>query len=371
MSAPVAATNPWPGAEQAWTFLAPMEGVTHPAFRALIARRPGIGVVCTEFVRITATGIGERHLREQVVRAPGAALSVQVMGNHLEHMAEATAIVAAAGADIVDLNVGCPAPRVVRKGVGSAMLKDPELLRRVVGGMRERTRGCLSAKIRAGFDDTTGAVAIARLIESAGANFIAVHPRRRADFYQGVADWRIIRAIKSAVSIPVIGNGDVWYAADALRMRAETRCDGVMIGRGALRNPWIFAQIEALLAGRTPPQPSGDDVLNHYDELDDMLRQARVKSTLGMLKEQVRYLARSVPDGPELLRQLLRATTAPEMRAVLAARLAGERPEALDLAAQGGSLERSGSAPAALDNSPRLSPTEGGVMTGAGDAPCA
>jgi tRNA-dihydrouridine synthase B len=353
MSAAVLAAHPWPGADQAWTFLAPMEGVTHPAFRALIARRPGVGVVCTEFVRIAATGIGERHLRQQVIRAPGAALSVQVMGNHLEHMAEATAIVASAGADIVDLNVGCPAPRVVRKGVGSAMLKDPELLRRVVSCMRARTSGCLSAKIRAGFDDSSGAVAVARLIEAAGADFIAVHPRRRADFYQGVADWRIIRAIKKAVRIPVIGNGDVWYAADALRMRAETRCDGVMIGRGALRNPWIFAQIEALCAGRAPPRPSGDDVLAHYDELADMLRGSNPNGGLGMLKEQVRYLARSVDDTGELMRQALRATTVLEMRAVLAARLAGEPSEALDLDAHGGRLERSGSAPAAtLDNSP-------------------
>jgi tRNA-dihydrouridine synthase B len=366
MSAPVAPTHAWPGAENAWTFLAPMEGVTHPTFRALIARRPGVGVVCTEFVRIAATGIGERHLREQVVRAPGAALSVQVMGNHLEHMAEATAIVAAAGADVVDLNVGCPAPRVVRKGVGSAMLKDPELLRRVVGGMRERTRGCLSAKIRAGFDDSAGAVAIACLIEQAGADFITVHPRRRADFYQGVADWRIIRAIKDAVRIPVIGNGDVWYAADALRMRAETRCDGVMIGRPALRNPWIFAQIDALRHGRAAPRPSGDDVLAHYDELGEMLRESHVKSPLGMLKEQVRYLARSVADGGQLMQRALRASTEEEMRAVLAGRLAGEPPEALDLDAHGGTLERSGSAPATLDNSWSLAST-----LDPGDAPCA
>jgi tRNA-dihydrouridine synthase B len=334
----------WPGAEKAWTFLAPMEGVTHPAFRALIARRPGVGVVCTEFVRIAASGIGERHLARQVVRAEGAALSVQVMGNHLEHMAEATAIVAAAGADIVDLNVGCPAPRVVRKGVGSAMLKDPALLQSVVSSMRERTRGCLSAKIRAGFDDSVGAVAIARLIEGAGADFIVIHPRRRADFYQGVADWRIIRAIKSHVRIPVIGNGDVWYAADALRMRQETGCDGVMIGRGALRNPWIFEQIDALLAGRPAPRPSGDDVLAHYDALAEMLDGAYPKNTLGMLKEQVRYLARVVREGASFMAAALRTATAAELRAVLGARLAGERADAIDLAAQGGTLETSGSA---------------------------
>jgi tRNA-dihydrouridine synthase B len=335
----------WPGAEKAWTFLAPMEGVTHPAFRAAVARRPGVGVVCTEFVRISSAGIGPRHLREQVVRAPGAALSVQVMGNHLEHMAEATAIVAAAGADIVDLNVGCPAPRVVRKGVGSAMLKDPDLLARVVGAMRERTPGWLSAKIRAGFDDGGGAVAIARVIEAAGADFITVHPRRRVDFYQGVADWRIIRAIKQAVSIPVIGNGDVWYAADALRMRAETGCDGVMIGRGALRNPWIFEQLDALVHGRPPPRPSGDDVLAHYDALAEVLGGTHPKNTLGTLKEQVRYLARITADGRDLMASALRAASLGEMRAVLAARWAGAPAESLDLAARGGSLEASGSAP--------------------------
>jgi nifR3 family TIM-barrel protein len=322
-----------------------MEGVTHPAFRALIAERPGLGVVCTEFVRIASTGLGAKFLRQQVVRAPGSALSVQVMGNHIEHMAEATEIVAGAGADLVDLNVGCPAPRVVRKGVGSAMLKDPALLERVVAAMRARTQGWLSAKIRAGFDDDLNAVAIARRIEAAGANLIAVHPRRRVDFYLGVADWRIIAAIKAAVSIPVIGNGDVWYAADALRMRRETGCDGVMIGRGALRNPWIFEQIAALVRGAAPPRPSGDDVLGHYDALALVLRHSHGPSALGMLKEQVRYLARIVPDGQALMQSALRSSTAEEMRAVLGARLAGEPADALDLAAEGGRLERSGSAP--------------------------
>jgi tRNA-dihydrouridine synthase B len=216
--------------------------------------------------------------------------------------------------------------------------------------MRERTQGCLSAKIRAGFDDSAGAVAIAQLIEAAGANLITVHPRRRADFYRGVADWRIIAAIKAAVSIPVVGNGDVWYAADALRMRAETSCDGVMIGRGALRNPWIFEQIDALVRGAPAARPSGNDVLGHYDSLADVLNATYPKNTLGMLKEQVRYLARIVADGPALMQAALRAATAPEMRAVLAARLEGEAPEALDLAAEGGSIERSGSAPIRMDS---------------------
>lgn len=337
----------WPGRKNAWTFLAPMEGITDPAFRELIARRPGVGVVCTEFVRIAATGLGAKHLQQQVVRAPGAALSVQVMGNHLEHMAEATEIVARAGADLVDLNVGCPAPRVVRKGVGSAMLRDPELLRQVVSAMRSRTRGWLSAKMRAGFDDAAGAVASARLIEAAGADLIAVHPRRQVDFFHGVSDWRIIAEIKRSVAIPVIGNGDVWYAADALRMRAETGCDGVMIGRGALRNPWIFEQLDALLRGLPVPRPSGDDVLAHFDALAEMFERNSPGRTVGMLKEQLRYLCRCVPDAAELTRNAARCGTLAEMRAVLGARFAGEGPEALDLGAEGGQLERSGSAVAA------------------------
>ena len=332
----------WPGRETAWTFLAPMEGITDPAFRQLIAARPGVGVVCTEFVRIASTGLGAKFLRQQVVRAPGAALSVQVMGNHLEHMAEATEIVAREGADLVDLNVGCPAPRVVRKGVGSAMLRDPELLRQVVSAMRSRTRGWLSAKMRAGFDDAAGAVASARLIESAGADLITVHPRRQVDFFQGVADWRIIAEIKRSVSIPVIGNGDVWYAADAVRMRAETGCDGVMIGRGALRNPWIFQQLDALLRGLPVPRPSGDDVLAHFDELAEMFERLAPGRTVGMLKEQLRYLCRCVPDAAELTRRAARTAELAEMRAVLAERLRGERAQALDLGAEGGQLERSG-----------------------------
>jgi tRNA-dihydrouridine synthase B len=320
-----------------------MEGVTHPPFRAMIAARPGVGVVCTEFVRIVESGLGEKFLKQQVVRAEGAALSVQVMGNHLEHMAEATSIVATSGADLVDLNVGCPQPRVVRKGVGSAMLRDPDLLRRVVGAMRAGTRGWLSAKMRAGFDDADGAVGIARLLQEAGADLITVHPRRQVDFLGGVSDWRIISAIKAAVHVPVIGNGDVWYATDALRMRRETGCDGVMIGRGALRNPWIFAQIQALIDGAPPPCPSGTDVLAHFDALRSTFTSDQWVNPLGMLKEHVRYLSRIVPDSADLAKRALRSTTIDAMRVVLAERLAGEPATAIDLGPEG-ALERSGSA---------------------------
>lgn len=306
-----------------------------------MAGRPGIGVLCTEFVRISAHGLGANFLRQQVVRSRDVALSVQVMGNHLEHMAEATETVATSGADLVDLNVGCPQPRVVRKGVGAAMLKDPELLRRVVSAMRSKTRGFLSAKMRAGFDDSEGAVGVAQLLEASGADLITVHPRRQVDFLGGVSDWRIIAAIRAAVKVPVIGNGDVWYASDALRMRRETGCDGVMIGRGALRNPWIFEQIDALAHGLSAPRPSGNDVLEHFDALHGTFLQHGYARPLGMLKEHARYLCRCVPDGAQLAKRALRSTNIDDLRAALNERLAGEPPEALDLGSEG-RLERSG-----------------------------
>src|SRR5262245_49118264 len=231
------------------TFFAPMEGVTHPILRQLMAERGGIGVVCTEFVRITSGPLSLRTLRRHIVRPPRGLLSVQVMGNHIEHMADAAAIVSDLGADVVDINLGCPAPRVVRKGVGSAMLKDPKLLFEVISAMRRSVPGVLSAKIRAGFDDASVVLTNAKTLEDAGVDYLVVHPRRRCDFYEGVADWRTIKLLKDNLQIPVVGNGDVWSAEAALRMRAQTGCDAVMIGRGALRNPWIFEQIADLTAG--------------------------------------------------------------------------------------------------------------------------
>lgn len=294
-----------------------MEGITNWVFRELMVRHGGLGVVCTEFVRITGVSPKERYLRRQVVHAERTVLSVQVMGNDLENMAQAAEIVARAGADVVDLNVGCPAPNAVRKGVGSALLNNPGLLFAVVSSMRARTPGLLSAKIRAGLDSSAGAVATAELIEAAGADYITVHPRRGVDHYKGVADWRIIRDIKRRVGIPVVGNGDIWCAADAERMRRETGCDAVMIGRGALRNPWIFAQIDALGAGRPPPRPTGDDVLAHFDELFNATRAALPKAAFGIVKDHLRYLCRIAPDDAELPKKALRAQSEIELRRVL------------------------------------------------------
>ena len=330
------------------TLLAPMEGVTNAVFRGFVADRGPVGVLCTEFVRVTDRALSPKVIRREVVRVPGVPLSVQVMGNEPRHMRDAAAAMADAGADIVDINLGCPAPRVVRKGVGSAMLKDPALLHEVLSSMRAVVPGVLSAKIRAGFDEADHVVAIARTVQSAGVDFIAVHPRRRADFYTGVADWRIIRTLKDALDIPVVGNGDVWYADDALRMMDETGCDAVMIGRPALRNPWIFRQVADRLAGREPFRPTGADVADAFDDLIDRYMASRTggkRGPVGRIKEWITFLGRAVLDEGAWRHAALRMTDLDEIRAFTRASLAGLGASDLDLGPSNEhGIETSGSA---------------------------
>lgn len=329
------------------TMLAPMEGVTHPIYRALLAEHGGIGVLCTEFVRIMGEPLPERALAKHVVKVPGVPLSVQLMGNTPEVMAGTAGMLERAGADVVDINLGCPTKRAARGNVGAAMLRDKVLLFDVLSAMRGEVKGLLSAKIRAGFDDADHVVEIAQTVQRAGADFIAVHPRRRADQYAGVADWRIIRTLKQALDIPVVGNGDVWYAADALRMRAETGCDAVMIGRPAMRNPWIFAQIAALTAGEEPTAVTGAMVVAFMRHVATTYG-ARFKGPhggVGKFKELTRWIGRGIHDGRAFQKACLRAQTMPAMLEIAEAHLAGLGPDAIDLQADGPHrLERSGSA---------------------------
>ncbi len=322
------------------TLLAPMEGVTQAPFRELLAEPGGLGMVCTEFVRVSRAPLSRKNLRAAVQKC-GIPLSVQVMGNEADKMAEAAAYVESHGADVVDINLGCPTPRAVRRGVGAAMLRDRDLLRRVIASMRTSVRRTLSAKIRAGFDRAEDALAIATLLEEEGVDFIAVHPRRRVDFYQGTADWRIIKTLKEALSIPVIGNGDVWYAHDALRMQEETGCDAVMIGRPAIRNPWIFAQIESLRVGEEPLRIDGAML---FEWLEAALPRV-IDGRIGKLKEQVGYLCRAIPDEGATRKAALRSPDEASLMNVMREALIGRPASELDLGARGElGLERSGSA---------------------------
>jgi nifR3 family TIM-barrel protein len=289
-----------------------MEGVTNAAVREVLASYGPVGLVCTEFVRIAGVAISPPYLRRQVEKVAGVPLSVQVMGNDPELMAEAGAVVARAGADVVDLNLGCPTHNAARKGVGAALLKQPDKLSALLKTMRHKVPGLLSAKLRAGFDTSDDALQNARLVEEAGLDYLAVHPRRRVDHYTGTADWRIIALLRRELRIPVVGNGDAWYARSALRMFEQTGCDAVMLGRPALRNPWIFRQLSQLLAGHEPFQPTGSDLVQHLKRLSvglaSRLREPD-QTPLGPLKEQVRYLCRAIPNSLELERRLLRQPT--------------------------------------------------------------
>lgn len=329
------------------TMLAPMEGVSHPLFRQIIAERGGLGVVCTEFVRVADGPLAPSVVQREVVKVAGVPLCVQVMGNAAEHMADSAAAVAKAGADIVDINLGCPAPRAVRKGVGSAMLQDPGLLYDVLSAMRQAIDVTLSAKIRAGFDDNDGVLHIAETIQRAGADYLVIHPRRRSDFYAGVADWRIIARLKAHLDIPVIGNGDCWYAADALRLERETGCDAVMIGRPALRNPWIFRQIAELRADEPAFSPTGADLAAFVDEM--VTRYEAVdwrssKGSVGKVKELITYLGRAVNDGGTYRHRALRLPTVADIVAFTWDTVGPMSADQMDLDPVGTlGLERSGS----------------------------
>jgi len=326
--------------------LAPMEGVGHPLFRRIMAEKGGIDMVCTEFVRVSSIPFQPKQFKKHIQKLPGARLSVQVMGRDIDQMREAAHWASNLGADVVDINLGCPSPKAVRGGVGSAMLKDTVLLRRVLRAMRDAVPGVLSAKMRAGFARSDEVLALGETIQEAGVDFLVVHPRRRCDFYNGVADWRTIQLLKRELRIPVIGNGDCWYAADGLRMQSETNCDGVMLGRPALRNPWIFRQLRSLTIGEKPCEPNGETVCTHF--LNVVKRYQEIFSepvALGKLKEMIRWFGRSVRDGGQFSIMALRTKNLNEFCDVFSTTLGDKPSHYFDLDAYGlNALEKSGSA---------------------------
>ncbi len=257
-------------------FLAPMAGVTDMPFRVL-CKEQECGLVYTEMVSAKGMHYDDDKSNKLTlmheIEKPGA---VQIFGSDPEIMAEVTEKLNSSDTAIIDINMGCPAPKITKNGEGSALMKNPELVAKIIKAVVAVSQKPVTVKIRKGWDDSRiNAVEIARIAEENGASAIAVHGRTREQYYSGKADWDIIRQVKEAVSIPVIGNGDVTGPKEAQKLLEETRCDAIMVGRGAQGNPWIFKKIFRFLEdGTLIPDPSPEEkietIIRHMNMLIDL-----------------------------------------------------------------------------------------------------
>jgi nifR3 family TIM-barrel protein len=232
-------------------WLAPMAGVTDRDFRLIVRRIGGIGVVSMEFISSRAIVSGNRHTREMMhFSAEERPLSIQIYGSDVATMREAALVVEELGADICDINMGCPANKVLKGCAGAALMGDLKLAESIVRTVRDAITIPLTVKFRLGLDDCRrNYLELGKICEANGVAAVAMHARTARQMFAGEADWSHLARLKETLAIPVIGNGDIKEPEDALRMLAETGCNGVMVGRGATRNPWIFRQIAARLEG--------------------------------------------------------------------------------------------------------------------------
>ena len=258
------------------TVLAPMAGVTDLAFR-LLAKEMGCGLVVSEMVSAKGLLYENCRTRELIqIDSRERPTAIQLFGSVPAELAEAARRVAAAGADIIDFNMGCPTHKIVKNGEGSALLRSPVKAAEILRAMVEAVDIPVTVKMRAGWDaNSINAVEVAKQLEQTGVCAIAIHARTREQFYSGAANWEIIRQVKQAVRVPVVGNGDIRTADDAKRMMDETGCDAVMVGRAACGNVWIFKQLAAYLdRGELPAGPSLAEksvtLMRHLDMLIEL-----------------------------------------------------------------------------------------------------
>ena len=303
--------------------LAPMAGVTDLPFR-LLCREQGAGLLCMEMVSAKAIQYNNKNTKALLeIHPEERPVSLQLFGSEPDVISEIAKQIEELPFAILDINMGCPVPKIVRNGEGSALMKNPKLVHEIVSKTVKAIQKPVTVKIRKGFDDTCiNAVEIAKIIEDAGAAAVAVHGRTREQYYSGKADWDIIRQVKEAVSIPVIGNGDVVSGESALAMMEQTGCDGVMIGRGSQGNPWIFSELlEYEKTGVMPERLDREEIKNM------ILRHAKLQleykgEYLGIreMRKHVAWYTTGMPNSAKLRNEINAVESYEQLEKLLAER---------------------------------------------------
>jgi tRNA-dihydrouridine synthase B len=298
-------------------FLSPMAGLTDSVFRRLIKRLGGCGLVMTEFT--SAEGLTRNSLKSKRMlfyHEEERPVTAQLFGADPERLAEATRMVEDLGFDAIDLNLGCPAKKVVKACGGSALLRETRLLEQILRTIREATAMPFTIKIRAGWDETEiVALQVGKMAEDIGVDAIAFHARTRVQGFSGHSNWNLIGELKSYLRIPVIGNGDIVTPDDAFRMKKETGCDGIMVGRGALSNPWIFRQIDELRSGTPITQPGVADKYQLTKSYFRLLFEEETPGAIGKMKQFASWFTHAIPHGATLRKSIYESQSESEVMA--------------------------------------------------------